>query len=127
MNKMLTRVPVMLLGLLLAGCTSTITNLTPTKQARNASGLYPVEVAWDSREQVVRSETLTPYVVVEFESYKMHPTLGMKNRWEAQIPVPPDKTVVPYHFRVDYQYNSFGEPKPGSKLSQGYKLEILDK
>ncbi len=127
MNKMLKLGPVVLLGVLLAGCTSTITNLTPTQQPRNASGLYPIEVAWDSREQVVRPETLTPYVVVEFESYKMRPTLGMKNRWEVSIPVPADKTVVPYHFRVDYQYNSYGEPKPGSKLSQGYKLEIVDK
>jgi hypothetical protein len=127
MSKMFKWGPVMLLGVLLAGCTSTITNLTPSKQPRNTAGLYPVEVAWDTREQVVRPESLTPYVVVDFESYKMQPTLGMKNRWEAQIPVPADRTVVPYHFRVDYEYNSYGKPKPGSKLSQGYKLEITDK
>jgi hypothetical protein len=127
MNKMLKLGPVLLLGALLAGCTSTITNLTPSRQARNASGLYPIEVAWDSREQVVRPESLTPYVVVEFESYKMHPTLGMKNRWETAIPVPAGQTVIPYHFRVDYEYNSYGKPKPSSKLSQGYKLEITDK
>ncbi len=119
--------PVMLLGALLAGCTSTITNLTPSTMPRSTSGLYPVGLQWDSREQVVRPESLTPYVVVEFESYKMHPTLGMQNRWEAEIPVSADKKVVPYHFRVDYFYNSYGKPKPGSKLSQGYKLEVLDK
>ena len=127
MSKMLKLGPAMLLGLLLAGCTSTITNLTPSKQPRNDTGLYPIEVAWDSREQVVRPESLTPFVIVEFEAYKMRPTLGMQNRWETTIPVPTDKTVVPYHFRVDYHYNSYGQPKPGSKLSQGYKLEITDK
>jgi hypothetical protein len=127
MSKMLKVGPWLLLGALLAGCTSTITNLTPSKQARNATGMYPVEVAWDSREQVVRPETLTPYVVVEFESYKMRPTLGMKNRWEVLIPVPADKNMVPYQFRVDYEYNSYGKPKPSSKLSQSYKLEITDK
>ena len=126
MKKMLKLSPLLLLSVVLAGCSSTITNLTPSKQLRNASGCYPVEVAWDTSEQTVRSATLQPVVVVEFATFPMRPTLGMKNRWEAVIRVPPDKTVVPYHIRFDYDYNSFGKPQKSSRLSPGYRLEILD-
>ena len=128
MKKTLKWSPFCLVFMLLAGCTSTITNLTPSKQFRNATGMYPVEVAWDSREQTVRNQTLTPYVVLDPETvYKMRPTYGMKNRWETVVPVPPGKNVVPYHIRFDYDNNSFGKPTKNSKLSSGYRLEIIDK
>ena len=126
MNKMFKLSPLLLLSVFLAGCSSTVTNLTPSKQPRNAAGHYPVEVAWDTREQTVRPATLHPFVVVGFESYPMRPTLGMKNRWETVIPVPPDKNAVAYHIRFDYDYNAFGKPQKGSRLSPGYKLEVLD-
>ena len=127
MSKTIKLMPLMLLCALLAGCTSTITNLAPSKQVRNASGLYPIEAEWDTREQTVRPTSLKPSVVVEFQSYPMRPTLGMKNRWETVIPGPAGKNVVPYHIRFDYEYNAFGKPQKGSRLSPGYKLEILDK
>lgn len=126
MMKMLKISPLLLAGLLLAGCTSTVTNLTPSKQVRNASGHYPVEVKWDTRDQTVRPTSVTPVVVVGFEMYPMKPTLGITNRWEGAIPVPPDKSVVPYHIRFNYDYNSFGQPQKSTRLSPGYKLEILD-
>jgi hypothetical protein len=127
MSKILKLSPLLLLGALLAGCTSTITNLTPTKQARNTTGFYPIELVWDTRDQAVRPGSLTPYVMVDMESYKMRPTLGLSNRFETVIPVPPGKKTVPYHFRVDYESNAFGKPKKGSALSQGYTLEIIEK
>ena len=116
-----------LFSVLMAGCQSTITNLTPTKQSRNSTGLYPVEVAWTTRQQTVRPQTLQPYVMVEFESYPMRRTLGMTNRWETVIPVPPGKNSVGYYFRFNYEYNRFGAPGQDSKLSRGYRLDILDK
>ena len=126
MKKMLKLSPVLFLSVILVGCASTITNLTPSRQPRNATGCYPVEVAWDTREQAVRWATLQPVVVVDFGTFPMRPTLGMSNRWEAVIRVPSDKNVVPYHIRFDYDYNTFGKPQKSSRLSPGYRLEILD-
>ncbi|MBI5383987.1 MAG: hypothetical protein HZA90_04800 [Verrucomicrobia bacterium] len=127
MSKMIRLVP--LLGLIVwcAGCASTITNLTPSKQTRSATGMYPVEMAWNTRQQTLRPTTLQPYVVVEFQSFPMRPTLGMSNRWETVVAIPGGRNSVNYHFRVDYEYNQFGRPQRSSKLSPGYRLEILDK
>ncbi len=114
-------------ALLLPGCASTITNLTASQQRRSPNGLYPVDVAWDTRQQTVRPESLTPYVVVGLEAYAMRPTSMMSNRWETVIPVAATEKFVHYYFKVDYQYNAMKKPRKGSKLSQGYTLEILEK
>ena len=126
MLKLLRVLPLCLLPLLISGCATTITNLTPTRQPRNASGFYTIEAAWDTRQQSIRPESLTPYVVVDLEAYPMRPTLGIANRWETLVPVPADKDSINYHFKVDYKYNVLGSPKSGSKLSRGYKLTIVD-
>lgn len=116
-------------ALLLAGCvTSQITNLTTTRQPRNASGVYPIEFVWDSEQQTIIPGSLKPYVVINFEFFPMRPALGISNRWETVIPVTADKNSVVYHFKVDYEYRTFGTPQKSSKLSgMDYKLTIVDK
>ena len=118
--------PLMLLPLLFAGCSS-ITNLTPLQQTRNATGLYPVEVKLASRQQTLRWESIQPYVVVGAESYPMRPTVLMKNRWETLVPVPVGKSIVDYYFKFDYQYNSMGPPSQDSMTSPKFRLTILDR
>jgi len=118
----------LLLPVLLTGCpTSTITNLTATQQPRNPNGQYPIEVKLDSTQQSLRPESITPQVVVGLDSYPMRPQLKMTNRWEALVPIPPGTNVINYHFKVDYQYNTFGKPGQGSMRSSQYKLTIMDK
>jgi len=118
--------PLVLLPLLFTGCTS-ITNLTPLQQTRNANGLYPVEVKLASRQQSLRWESIQPYVVVGTESYPMRPTALMRNRWETLLPVPAGKNNIDYRFKFDYQYNAMGPRRQDSKMSGEYKLTILDK
>lgn len=116
------------LGLVLAGCaTSRVTNLTTTRQPRNASGVYPVEFVWDSDQSTIIEGSIKPSVVVGFDFYPMRPSLGINNRWETVIPVPKDKNFVVYHFKVEYEYRTFGKPEKSSKLSPSYRLDIVDK
>jgi hypothetical protein len=113
---------------LLVGCASSkITNLTPTRVERNSSNLYPIEAAWETREHVIRPESLQPKVVVGTEAYPMQRVPVVKNRWETLIPVPPNENSVRYKFKFDYDYNSIPVPRRNSKLSPEYKLEIVDK
>jgi hypothetical protein len=117
--------PLILLPWLLVGCASSkVTNLTPTKEPRNPNHLYLVEYQWNSDQQTIRPTSITPYVVVGFDFYPMRHTPKMTNRWEAFIPVPQGKKSITYHFKVDYDYNRFGKPGKGSKLSPEYKLVV---
>ncbi|MEO5803371.1 MAG: hypothetical protein ABIR24_07550 [Verrucomicrobiota bacterium] len=116
----------LLAPLLLTGC-STITNLTPGHQPRNTTGLYPVEAAWDSRQQSIRPQSIKPSVMVGHESYPMRKTPLMKNRWETLVPIPADKNAINYQFKFDFEYNAIPQPRPDSILSREYKLEIMDK
>lgn len=112
--------------LLLAGCATTVTNISAQRQLRNAENLYPVEVKFDSRQQALRWDTIQVTVIVGKESYAMRPTKLMRNRWEGLVPVPAGVKTVSYHYKFDYQYNDFGGPSKGSAASKSYKLIILD-
>src|SRR5437773_1968032 len=89
--------------LVLAGCNS-ITNLTPAKLPRNTSGLYPVEAAWESRQQSIIHERMEPKVMIGTNFYAMRPVPVVSNRWETLIPVPVDQKEIYYRFKFDYFY-----------------------
>lgn len=114
----------LLTGLVLGGCMTTVTNLTPTTEMRNPDNLVRIEYQWDTTQQTIRPESIRPFVVVGFDTYEMQPTLKMTNRWEALVPVPPDKNVINYHFKVDYEFRRFGDIGKASKTSEEYKLYI---
>jgi len=116
----------LLIPVVLGGCNATFTNLTPSRQTRNADNLYPVEVALASRQQTLRWSSIQPEIIVGSESYPMRPTPLMTNRWEGLIPVPGDRSQVRYYYKFDYEYNSLGKPKLSSAVSPEYELKILE-
>jgi len=112
---------------LLTGCAATFTRLTPLQQPRNPSGYYPVEVAFNSKQQSLRWESIQPYVVVDGQSIPLRTVALVQNRWEGLIPVPPAANSVNYRFKFDYKYNAVGTgPKANSSVSPIYKLTITD-
>lgn len=115
-----------ILPLLLAGCAGTLTNLTPQVQPRNADNLYPVEVAFASRQQALRWNSIRPQIMVGTEFYKMRPTPLMTNRWEGLLPVPSGTSIIHYRYKFDFEYNAMGAPKTDSALSPEYTLRITD-
>ena len=125
MKKLL---PLLFLPLLLAGCATTFTNLSSTRQVRNANNLYPVEVALSSRQQTLRWESIQPFVNIGGELYEMRPTKLMTNRWEALVPVPASQSTVHYRYKFDFKYNAMGKPpQSDSATSPDYTLRILEK
>src|SRR5438132_11799552 len=96
--------PLLVMPLLLAGCTATFTNLTPQRQSRNPNNLYPVEVALNSRQQTMRWESIRPQIVVGEKFFPMRPTLLMTNRWEGLVPVPVGTNITHYRYKFDYEY-----------------------
>ena len=118
--------PLMSLSLLLAGCATQLTNLTPQQQVRTTNNLYAVEVAFDSRQQTIRWQSIQPKIVVGAQFYDMHPTPLMTNRWEGFIPVPPGTSSVNYRYKFDYRYNRMGKPGNETAVSKEYTLRILE-
>jgi hypothetical protein len=118
--------PIMLLALLLAGCATSFTNLTPQTQERNAVNQYPVEVSLDSSQQSLRWDSIRASIIVGNQSYPMSPTPLMTNRWEGYVPIPAGAKVVRYHYKFDFNYNSFGAPKADSAVSPEYTLRVKE-
>jgi len=113
--------------LLLTGCTSTFTRVTPLQQPRNANNLYPVEVIFNSNQQALRWESVKPFVLVNGDLYPLRPVPVVPNRWEGLVPVPPTINGVSYKFKFEYLLNTVGsEPQPRSAISPLYNLKIVD-
>jgi len=112
--------------LLLAGCTTTFTNLTPQTQVRNAEHLYPVEVSFVSPQQTLRWETIRPQIVIGKDFYPMRATPVMTNRWEGLVPIPADKNLVHYRYKFDFQFNRMGAPGNDSALSPEYTVKVIE-
>src|SRR5580704_2693932 len=94
--------PVLLLSLVMAGCaSSTITRLTPRQAVRSADGWYPVEAVLHSDQQSLRWETIEASVLVGSQTYPMHMTPMMTNRWETLIPVPQGTDTIEYRIKLD--------------------------
>lgn len=115
------------LVLFLAGCSSTITNLTPRQHVRSPEAVYPIEASFATSQRSLRKDTVQPYVVVGMETFPMQKTEKTLNRWEASIPVPAQKRFLNYRFKFDYEYDAIPQPRKGSKLSRDFQLEILDR
>lgn len=115
------------LVLLFAGCSTTITNLTPNQLPRNQQGLYPFEVALQTTQASIKEDTIQPYVMIGMEKYPMEPTPMLKNRWEAWVPIPASTNQVYYRYRFDYLYDRIPKPAESSRLSKTYQLQIIDR
>jgi hypothetical protein len=118
---------VALVSVLLGGCATTITNLTPSSHLRNANNIYPFAVQFKTSQKSIREKTIKPYVVVGADVYPMEPAPMLKNRWEAQVPVPAGTNIFYYRYKFDYQYDRIPTPGESSRLSPTYQLQIVDR
>ena len=111
----------------LGGCSTTITNLTPSSVPRNANNIYPFEVQFKTSQKTIRENTIQPYVLVGDATYPMDPVPMLKHRWEAQIPVPAETNFFYYRYKFIYKYDRIPEPGESSRLSPTYQLQIVDR
>lgn len=116
----------LLLAVLLTGCTGKLTNLTPQYQTRNANGLYPVAVAFQTRQQSLRWDSIKPYVMVGDQAYLMRKMPYMSNRWETLVPVAAGQNTLDYRYKLDWQYNAIPVPQNDSLISAPQTLHIIE-
>lgn len=114
----------LLLPFALAGCSTTITNLTPRQLSRNAQNMYPIEVMFKSNVRAIKDATIRPYVQIGEDNYLMRRTPVVDNRWETLIPVAAETDVINYRIKVDYRQQSGSETAPNSALSEPFQLRI---
>ena len=119
--------PALTLCALLTGCAGTFTNLSASRQPRNVNSLYPVGVTFQSRQQTLRWDSVKPFVLIGKEAYPLVKTPIAENRWEGFIPIQPGTKEIEYRYKFEFDYNVFGgSPKSDSRVSQPYKLKVLD-
>lgn len=89
--------------------------------------MYPFEVKWDSSQRSVQKDTLKAAVVIGLDTYLMQRNPLVTNRWETVVPIDPNKNLVHYRYKFDYEYLSIPQRKGNSKMSPSYTLKITEK
>lgn len=112
--------------LLLTGCSTTITNLTPSQLPRSQNNLYPFEVALDTTQRSMVEDSVKAAVIVGLETYPMQRTPMLKNRWDTLVPVPAGTNFLHYRYKFEYEYNAVPQRRQSSMLSPMYTLEIVN-
>ncbi len=111
----------------LTGCTGTLTNLTPGDQTRRADALYPVSVAFETRQQSLRWKSIKPSVIVGNNTYPMRLTPLMTNRWETLLQIPAGTSAIQYRYKLEWQYNAIPVPQNDSQMTKPQTLRIIDR
>ena len=117
-----------LLGVMLAGCTTTtITNLTPSRLPRKENDQYRLEVWYSTRQESLVKDSMKAYVMVGDNKYPMQRTPMLPDRWETLVPIPKDQNVLTYRYRFEYEYKAIPSRRSESKDTKFYQLFLLDR
>ena len=117
---------VLTLGALLAltGCTPVYTNLTPRTAVQKAPDVYHFEVQWDTSQRGANTADVKAYVVIGENFYPMQRVGGTQERWEVDVPITGEKTIVPYRYKFDYTFPTVMQRLPESSYSAPYFLDL---
>ena len=108
----------------LTGCTPVYTNLTPRTAVQKAQDVYHFEVQWDTSQRGANTADVKAYVVIGENLYPMQRVGGTKERWEADVPITGEKTIVPYRYKFDYTFPTVMQRLPESSYSAPYFLDL---
>jgi hypothetical protein len=93
-----------LLAVIAAGCSPKYVNLTARRVPRAVESVYPFEVQWENPRRSGEKAEVKAYVVIDNQVFPMTRIPNTENRWEARIPLPAEKSFIPYRFKFDYEY-----------------------
>jgi hypothetical protein len=97
-----------MLGLFLAGCGITITNLTPSSLAENPSQIYTLSLRVKRSASSIVKESITPFAIVGGQSYKMRKSPLSDDLFDFDYQVPAGQEEIAYYFLVQYKIESSG-------------------
>jgi len=112
------------LGAVVTGCAPNYVNLTPRQLPRTPESVHPFEVQWGTPRTGANNAEVKAYVVVAGDFYPMRRIPNTVDRWEARVPLPPDRASVPYYYKFDYTYPGSPHRVSASDRSPEYHVTV---
>lgn len=116
--------PLLALVAVLAGCAPSYVNLTPRTAPRSSIHRYRFEVEWETRRSGANNSEVRAYVVVDQALHPMVRVPNTENRFEGEVPIPGNRTHVPYRFKFDYDYPGLPRRVVSSDWSPEYLFSL---
>ena len=87
--------------LLLAGCTLTITNLTPDTVPQNPSQIYTITASFRPSGQI-EPTSVSPRIIIDGQPHAMTHSAVNADIWEFDFQLPAGRTSASYYFICDF-------------------------
>jgi len=100
-----------LLLLSLAGCSQTLTNVTPSVVQRNPSNMYRFTTQCNVPEKKVIPDTFKLELVIDGEKYALKPETSTPGFFYYDYVLGEDRLEAKYYFELNYQQNHHGRLK----------------
>ncbi|MSU46282.1 MAG: cell surface protein [Lacunisphaera sp.] len=113
-SRIFSAITAALLLLVLTGCNSTITNLTPDTVPANPSQIYTITASFRPVNSQIDVSSIAPRIIIDGQNYKMTKSAVGSDIWEFEYQIPAGRAAVSYYFICNYRL------KNGTTTSEVY-------
>jgi hypothetical protein len=111
-------------ALLLAGCRTTIDNLTPIQLPKNSSHIYTMTMAVHIPSRDVVQQSLRPFIIIDGKRRPMKRSDFGRNIFVYDYRFPEQRNKVHYYYELEYDSSSGHEPVTKIERSQLFEFQI---
>lgn len=115
------------LGLLVAGCTPTISDLTPNRVPQNPSGIYTLSMTPRSFDGTVVDGTYEAFIVIRGQEHKMRPSPMGEGIFDYDFSMPEGLNEAYYYYILRYYKNQRGNAKPREIKSKKFRFRLANR
>lgn len=116
-----------LFSLFFAGCTPTISNLTPKRVPQNPSGIYTLSMTPRSFDGTVIKDTYQAFIVIRGEEHKMRPSPLGEGIFDYDFRMPEGLNEAYYYYILRYYKDQRGNPSKREIKSDMFTFRLANR
>lgn len=115
------------LSLLLCGCKTTFTNLTPQQVPQNPSGIYTLSFAAKIGESDVAKDSIEGFITIDGERHPMRETSPGSRVFEYEYAIPQNRQHATYFYEMQYKVNVHDSERERYAVSEYQNLQLTNR
>ncbi|OIO58998.1 MAG: cell surface protein [Verrucomicrobia bacterium CG_4_10_14_3_um_filter_43_23] len=112
---------------LLAGCGTTVSNLTPKQVPQNPSGIYAMSMSTHIPDADVIRPTVESRIVIDGQEHPMSLKPGSRNIYVYEYDMPEDQNEAKYYYLINYDVLYGSKSKPKELKSELYEMQLINR
>ena len=111
-------------AVLLAGCSMTLTNLTPPSLPENPSQIYTISVRVTTQAPAIIKSSIQACIVIDGQNHVMQKSNVVEDQYDFDYQLPPGRDELKYYFIVYYKYDTANGARSHEKVTELQQAKI---